>query len=163
MRMQKPVHAGTRYHVKFSKRAFLQAESIDAGRGPRSRAHSSCFGDVQTEGRFSKESAVCLSKIFSFFLSFLEMKTLGIMGKEEVGTSKDPKKSPGEGSVLCYLINYEIIPSTVLFTCPQLTLLCSMLCSKTAVIDSHETGELACHVSICYGEGPFAFLSFYSS
>ena len=49
-------------------------------------------------------------------ISFLEMKTLGLVGKE-VRTSKNPKKSPGEGSVLCYLISYEIIPSTVLFTC----------------------------------------------
>lgn len=86
------------------------------------------------------------------------MKTLGLVGKE-VRTSKNPKKSPGEGSVLCYLISYEIIPSTVLFTCPQLT----PLCSKTAVIDSYEIGELACHVSTRYGEGPFALLSFCSS
>lgn len=91
--------------------------------------------------------------------SFLEMKTLGLVGKEEVRTSKNPKKSPGEGSVLCYLISYEIIPSTVLFTCPQLT----PLCSKTTVIDSYEIGELACHVSTHYGEGPFALLSFCSS
>lgn len=82
------------------------------------------------------------------------MKTLGLVGKEEVRTSKNPKKSPGEGSVLCYLISYEIIPSTVLFTCPQLT----PLCSKTAVIDSYEIGELACHVSTRYGEDPFPFL-----